>query len=196
MTHRQSGVLCAVLALVSYNTQAVLIDKGNGLIYDTDLDITWLANANSGGLLTWDAAVNWADSLETGSAMNWRLPTADNCVSTNTNPMDCSAEFNRLFYNELGGTQGDPLTGDVGPFADIQNNYWTSEERVSDPPSAWYFWFGGSAGTRDWAWADDETISVWAVHDGNIATPIPAAIWLFGSGLLGMLGLAYRRRSS
>ncbi|MBI3571122.1 MAG: hypothetical protein HY082_08465, partial [Gammaproteobacteria bacterium] len=35
------------LAFVSANTaQASLVDRGGGLIYDQDLNITWLANAN------------------------------------------------------------------------------------------------------------------------------------------------------
>jgi hypothetical protein len=35
---------------------------------------------------------------------------------------------------------------------------------------------------------------VWAVHDGDIgAVPIPAALWLFGSGLLGLVGMAKRK---
>jgi hypothetical protein len=36
----------------------------------------------------------------------------------------------------------------------------------------------------------------WAVHEGNIgAVPIPAAVWLFGSGLIGLIGAARRKKS-
>lgn len=31
--------------------------------------------------------------------------------------------------------------------------------------------------------------------DGNAAVPIPAAVWLFGSGLLGITGLGFRRKA-
>ena len=35
----------------------------------------------------------------------------------------------------------------------------------------------------------------WAVHAGNVgAVPVPAAVWLFGSGLIELLGLARRKR--
>ncbi len=33
-------------AAVSGTAQASLFDRGNGLIYDTDLNVNWLANAN------------------------------------------------------------------------------------------------------------------------------------------------------
>ena len=34
----------------------------------------------------------------------------------------------------------------------------------------------------------------WAVQSGDIsAVPIPAAIWLFSSGLIGLIGLARRK---
>ena len=34
------------LSLVTHAAQAALIDRGNGMIYDDDLNITWLADAN------------------------------------------------------------------------------------------------------------------------------------------------------
>jgi len=190
MTLRQSGVLCAVLTLLSFNSQATLIDNGNGLIYDDDLKITWLANANTGGNLTWDNAITWANSLMFGGATNWRLPTADSCTGPS-----CTAEFNHLFYNELGGTTGTPITGNVGLFSDIQGVYWTSEDLGAE---AGVFYFGNAtlAGTKSSAFKTG-SVAVWAVHDGNISTvPVPAAIWLFGSGLLAMLGITRRRRLS
>jgi hypothetical protein len=187
-----TGVICTcLLTLFTSNVRATLVDNGNGLIYDEDLDITWLADANIGGNLTWDEANTWADSLTVGGATDWRLPTADTCTAT-----PCSAEFNHLFYNELGGSTGVPLTGDVGLFSNIQGVYWTIQER--DSGSAWIFYFGNStlAGKRDWAFKDGD-VAVWAVHDGDVSTvPIPAAIWLFGSGLLTLLGITRRRRAA
>lgn len=78
---------------------ATLIDRGNGLIYDDVLDITWLQDANyavtsgytadnavnngsnaydnifSDGRMGWDAAVAWADQLVYQGYDDWRLPT-------------------------------------------------------------------------------------------------------------------------
>jgi hypothetical protein len=63
--------------------QASLIDRGNGMIYDSDQDLTWLQDANyaktsgydSDGRMTWDEAMAWADSLIFGGYDDWRLPT-------------------------------------------------------------------------------------------------------------------------
>jgi hypothetical protein len=37
----------------------------------------------------------------------------------------------------------------------------------------------------------------WAVHSGDVSAsvvPVPAAVWLFGSGLLGLIGMARRKK--
>jgi hypothetical protein len=188
MHNRLSGaIFVCLLGLFTTTSKANLIDNGGGLIYDEDMDITWLANANRGGLKDWDDALAWAASLDIGGTTGWRLPTADTC----TGPA-CDAEFNHLFYNELGGSMGTPITGDNSPFLDIQGVYWTNEERDED--SAWLFYFGnaGLAGRRGWAF-NYGLVSTWAVHDGNISTPIPPAMLLFGTGLLGLVFMARKK---
>ncbi|MEM7469253.1 MAG: hypothetical protein AAF387_20540, partial [Pseudomonadota bacterium] len=85
--------------LLSLAANATLIDRGNGLIYDDVLDITWLKDANyaftSGyaaanaresadifaddnifpdGRMGWAAALQWADELDYGGYNDWRLP--------------------------------------------------------------------------------------------------------------------------
>lgn len=62
---------------------SALIDRGNGMIYDDVLDVTWLQDANhivtSGasttGLVTYSDASTWVDSLVFGGFDDWRLPT-------------------------------------------------------------------------------------------------------------------------
>jgi hypothetical protein len=35
-----------------------------------------------------------------------------------------------------------------------------------------------------------------AVRDGDVSSvPVPAAVWLFGSGLLGLIGIARRKKA-
>ena len=58
-------VLSLALGLLfAAQSRAELFDRGNGLIYDDVLDITWLQNALSGGNKNWDTAVEWAANLE------------------------------------------------------------------------------------------------------------------------------------
>lgn len=67
--------------ILSGAAQAALIDRGGGMIYDTDLNITWLADANyaktsgydADGAMTWAAANTWASSLVYGGFSDWRL---------------------------------------------------------------------------------------------------------------------------
>ena len=98
-----SLVLSPFLALPA---AAELLDRGNGLIYDTVLDITWLQDASFGagssfddadpfypedvtdGKMSWSNAVAWADSLIIGGATNWRLPSMDKNGDQETLGMD------------------------------------------------------------------------------------------------------------
>src|SRR5215472_15361646 len=83
---------------------ATLIDRGNGLIYDTVLNITWVQDANlcltlndcvngdAFGNMTWDDANTWAANLVYQGFSDWRLPYAS--VSAGAGPTttatDCS----------------------------------------------------------------------------------------------------------
>ena len=59
---------------ITSTAQATLIDRGDGLIYDDVLDITWLQDANyaqtsgydADGLMGWNAANIWAGALSYG----------------------------------------------------------------------------------------------------------------------------------
>ena len=98
-----------------------------------------------------------------------------------------------LYYNVLGNVL---LTGKVetGPFSNIDGAYWSATELAPDPSGAWYY--NITSGTQGWA-HKDTVFNVWAVQSGDVelsAVPVPAAVWLFGSGLIGLLGLTRRNR--
>jgi hypothetical protein len=41
------------------------------------------------------------------------------------------------------------------------------------------------------------SLFAWAVYDGDVAAvPLPAAVWLFCSGLLGLVGIARRKKAA
>jgi hypothetical protein len=130
-----------VVALASGSAHAAL--EGRNLdgnlatfeaYYDTDLDITWLADANyaqtSGydydGLMTWYAANTWAANLSFTDGVNvyddWRLPTITDtgapgaqCTNSGTdcgyNVDTASSEMAHLYFVTLGNLSAYTTTG-------------------------------------------------------------------------------------
>ena len=136
---------------LAFTSHAELIDRGAGMIYSTDLDITWLKDANyaktSGydddGLMTWDEAIEWAETLVYEGYDDWRLPTFDP-----DNPSPCSVstlhEMRYLIYTELGNDCR--ISGyDYGPFVNVMPGYpddyieWYWSGTESDRFNAWRF---------------------------------------------------------
>ncbi len=95
-----------------------------------------------------------------------------------------------MFYNTLGNSAG-ALTN-TGPFSNIQSSfYWSATEYADDNSLAWYF--GMQDGYQDIIDIGNEKYA-WAVKSGDISSvPVPAAMWLFGSGLLALAGLVRRK---
>jgi len=83
------ALIAALLALTASTSQAALIDRGGGLIYDDVLNITWLQDANyaktsgydTDGAMdidparTWAANLSYFDSVRNVTWDDWRLPT-------------------------------------------------------------------------------------------------------------------------
>ena len=78
-----SKALCMLVGIAcSTTSNASLIDRGDGLIYDDVLNITWLQDANhaetsgfdADGRMSWLTATTWADDLIFGGFDDWRLP--------------------------------------------------------------------------------------------------------------------------
>jgi len=197
------GAVCAVLfTFTTLLANAALVDNGGGLIYDDVLDITW---AQPDINRPWDEANTWASGLTLGGMSGWRLPyisVAAGAGPFSGMPVLCNEvselacrdnELGYMFYYNLGGSFGVPignsLDPDLGLFPTLQSDdYWSGTEL--DFSYAWEYNFGG--GYDLYGPKDDEWRS-WAVHAGDVV-PVPAAVWLFGSGLMGLLGLARRKR--
>jgi hypothetical protein len=85
---RLSSLLLATTLGLAGPADAALIDRGGGFIYDTVLDITWLADANyartigrdADGKMTWTAANHWVSQLRIYDPVrnqffdDWRMP--------------------------------------------------------------------------------------------------------------------------
>jgi len=79
---RLSVVLCPVVAAFGAlgHADAELFDRGGGLVYDSDQDITWLQTAHQDFRLNWEDALSWADDLAYYDSVrditwnDWRMP--------------------------------------------------------------------------------------------------------------------------
>lgn len=80
----------------------------------------------------------------------------------------------------------------VGPVTNLQSYaYWSGSENASDPVRAWSF--DTAFGAQAYGYNKNQQLYAWAVRPGDVsAVPVPGAVWLFGGGLLGLLGLKRR----
>jgi len=194
------GAVSVLLSIVTFNVNAALVERLGGLAYyDTEADLTWLADANyaatSGyqpyfpaGTMNWDQAVEWAANLDVAGVTGWRLPDIDPSCSPGS-PCTTS-EMGNLFHNVLGNVGGS-LSFSVGLFSNVERSfYWQAQDVATLYGYTFEMWNGqqGSIDKIDGYYA-------WAVHTGDVsAVPVPAAVWLFGSGLIGLAGFARRRK--
>ena len=200
---------------------ATLIDRGAfndgfsgtvNLIYDTDLDITWLGDANfsqtSGfdgdGKMDWTTATTvWAPSLVVGGFTDWRLPT--------TTQPDTSCGFQIPFGGFPDQGLGTGCTGSEmghlfnvegitaaapGVFDNVQANfYWSGTEFAPLTGNAWVSSFNIPFQIIV---TKSSSVFGWAVRSGDVSAPPvipePSTMVLLGSGLVGLIGWRRARR--
>jgi len=239
-------ILAATLSaglLAATGANATLVPAlGGQVVNDTDLNITWLANANlaatntfglarnvnlgnipsyngyfgtyiyDDGRMTWGGAMKWIAAMNAANYLgynNWRLPNTTDmgkpgCNST-LNGTDCGynsigSEMAHLYYSELGNlgyasttAYNQPGYGLVnkGPFTHFMASLYWSGPEYALYDNAWNFNFADGYQNAS---GEMDRMFAFAVRSGQVATvPVPAAGWLFGSGLLGLIGVARRR---
>lgn len=174
---------------------------GNGLtdaFYDTSLNITWLANANVNGAMSWDTANTWANSLTIGGIGGWRLPVVTNAsllVSCSYSGGNCgnndnpnSSEMAHLNFITLGNTSSLSNSGNFENF--VNYDYW-SGTNGGNPNSAWVMLF--RIGHQRYQYKTYQLYAL-AVHDGDVApVPEPETYAMLLAGL-GLIGAVKRRR--
>jgi hypothetical protein len=167
------GIFLMVLGF-SVLANAELQNNGNGLIYDTDLDITWYNPGVSA--MSWDQAMAWAESLTVGGVSGWRLPSALNEDGSYPNYGHgvVESELGHLYYEALSNVVYGPLT-DTGSFVNLQPvNYWSSTVTAHYTGNAFAFSFNNGKQSH----ADKNLIanfSAIAVHSGNVGALVPMA---------------------
>ena len=202
------GALCTYLVVVSFNVNASLVGvlpttpggTDYQAYYDDAADLTWLANANVNGQMSWVDANSWATGLDVAGVTGWRLPdtlqpdaSCSDQSGSDSYGYNCTgSEMGNLFYNVLGNAAG--TLSNTGPFSNVQlGTYWTAAEYAFDTLYAWAFVMHD--GYQDYT-NKPFIYAAWAVRSGDVsAVPVPAAVWLFGSGLLGLIGVVRRKKA-
>ncbi len=189
------------------NLVSEIIAANGGVIHDTpnnyDHGTYTLTTADfntSSGAMTWWGAQAWANNLSLGGVTGWTLPsTADAANPDNWGYNIDTSQMGDLFYNQLGGVAGTEITkthnANYNLFSNVQSYlYWSGSEYAPDPSTAWYFYT--SIGTQDYNWKVGP-LYAWPVRPGDVAVvPLPGAIWLFFSGLIGFMGLKRRNKTA
>lgn len=167
-----------------------LIDRGFGLIYDTERDITWLQDTNyaktvhrsADGQLTWPDAMAWVAALNYRGIRGWRLPNARN--QDGGGPAignDCAGSEIGHLYLDVFRTHPNIVTLHNGTLPCI---YWTSTEANAEEAYALDL-FTLRQGTL---WKNpfverfpnlplSGPVLAWPVHDGDVATELRSR-WL------------------
>jgi hypothetical protein len=201
VTKNVVGLVFAGL-LVSGAVQATLIDRGGGLIYDTDLNITWLQDAmyartsgyDADGKMTWSDANYWTSNLVYGGYSDWRLPKTfgDACVYS-INGTNCgynldpeSSELAHLYHATLNNPTPVDVLGrwddhwktssnfTTGPFINADFGFWSGTPINTAPNNAYYYFFqfNGFQYNSGDVWFSDP-FAAWAVRDGDVAATVP-----------------------
>lgn len=150
-----------------------------------------------------DATIAWDGSEDRG--YNVSAPGTLYAGST-------ASEMAHLYFNTLGNKaycapgpylQCTVQTGwglnNTGPFSNLQDYHWSWSATPYAPFTDYAWTFHFDVGDQDIDTAFQDTIYepaflyAWAVHSGDVGAsvvPLPATIWLFGSGLAGLIGFA------
>jgi len=155
-----------------------LIQRGNGMVYDDVMHVTWLQDANyaattgfaPGGYMIWSTASDWAQNTVTvGGYTDWRLPS--------------TAEFQNMFMSANG--LGNSVVGltNAGPFINVQfsltGGYWATNFFMlasSDGLNAEYYYYNDMQ--LGWSYQMDGggAYFAWPVRSGDVPNLIPP--WL------------------
>ena len=171
------------------------------------------AYINKDGGMSWGGAVKWIAAMNAANYLgfsDWRLPYTPLKDPSCPGSYNCTgSEMGHLYYTELGNNGRFDTTGapsatfgmyNYGPFTNFR--FTLQKTQCSIDPFAWY-WSAPAAATYSPAFNFSDgglgglssgDAAVLAIRSGQVSTvPVPAAAWLFGSGLLGLFKVGRRR---
>jgi len=174
------------------------------IVYDTDLQISWLADANlaatnqfgtagilTGGGMSYDVAQTFVANVNAANYLGfnrWRLPTdiAEDVGCSNQNPTVTSGDIGfgcaggdlgHLFYAELGGIAGQRISTSNDPDLTLFSN-------IKDAASSQFYW----TSTRDLNPSTNPSSFAYynfSFFDGEKRFDSPGSarfVWLIGDG--------------
>ena len=188
-----ASVSALVLSLLGSNGYAALVDNGDSMI-DTGTGLQWLDltetlgdswnTVESSAYVTADGYVHATEAQVITLFTNAGFLTTDNTqnIANNTAAND--------LLNYLGCTQFCGTVNATGRgFADRDGTFTTRPfYRTSG--------LGAAAATTSLLTSNLDLTDPNAGHFLVRPVPVPASVWLFGSGLLGLVGMARRKKAS
>ena len=196
-------VLCACLSVFSIQAASAVLDVAGGLVTrDTVSGLDWLDLTETNDL-SYDFV---SGQLDTGEQFaGWRYATNNEVVQLWANwGIDLSAGQ----PTQVDGFVDPAIATAVSFLGNIVHESspdvfmdGTLGITIDQPNVGLHSWMGAYTGVNvsfyqpaEWKNFSDD---VSAVHTGSYlvrdsAVPVPAAVWLFGSGLLGLIGVARR----
>ncbi len=188
----KSFALAATTLVLSTTANAALIDNGTSMI-DTSTGLEWLDLTETQGIswndaeastyVTVDGYVHATDEQVITLFLNAGFLTTDNM----NDPLNDPAAADLLAF--LGCTQFCGTVNATGRgFADWDGTFTTR-------PNYHTSGLGAGAATTSLLTSDLDLVDSTAGHFLVRVVPVPAAVWLFGSGLIGLIGIARRMKS-
>jgi hypothetical protein len=159
----------------------------NGTTFDTNFSNNATTDAGFAPTTTDGTDGGWRDGAgnpvhEMGHLWYVTLGNLGECTPDNDNPSGCIPQLGSGLSNS-------------GPFTNILPlGYWSDPEFDSGSVLRFDIQFGDRFLHTNLDSPSPPTNVVWAVRSGDVV-PVPAAAWLFVSGLIGLIGVAKRKKS-
>ena len=175
----------SLLQLLRIRFGPLLIDRGRGLLYDVERDLTWLQDTNYAktvghsvdGQMTWNDAKAWVAHLNYRGITGWRLPTALNqdgsgpCIGDNCR----DSELGHLVFTAFERPSRGLRLVNWQTFS----IYWTSTEASASEAFAFKMTGLKQGRLAKNPWVADpalggavpltDLVLTWPVHDGDVA---------------------------
>lgn len=215
------GTVCIILTVTSFNLNAALIDNGT-YVSDTESGLDWLdweMTAN----MTFDFVQSELGTG--GLFDGWQVASSDDINSVNPDRIINDPDANEFYFTVVNPHAPEDRfweTFEYRPIAafsssslldieyDSEGNYLRSMHEplmpnvyCTDPPNptngktgeCYVLDLSGPSSVFAYSDTSDPNLSTALVRSSTSVVPVPAAVWLFGSGLIGLLGFARRKKS-